>query len=360
MEFFDKSCSNAGKYNRRSSLEGWCFGLYGIRYVHILPYSVIRAITDWRFYSSTMLNVKIRDIKRWFRHRYNRVRANYSLKKDKGGVRAVIPDRHRKKVTYIKYLLTAIGLLSAFYIFASVFVAFVFGLLIFVISTMLERVAFRHPYLFIHPLPNFDLDNDKWVGCGFGYAVPPDSTLQIPLVSMMIDDLEYAKKLSSLFLAWTSGKHSDKDRNIQVSVVVLNPNEYIFFFYPNPKRPIARRFFQSARDKLRQISLTDEVGEGHVTLVLGKRCHVGLESYFPEFRQRYRSGVPVMFEFVLPPYNNPKSTPEIKPFVLFDLQIKDKSELTRKDFVYEMVGDYKTGGKWQGPEHLNPDHQQEK
>ena len=172
---------------------------------------------------------------------------------------------------------------------------------------------------------------------------------------MMVTDLEYAKKLTSLFLSWTGGKYHDKDKNIRVTVVVTNPKEYIFFFYPNPKRPIASRFFQSARDKLRQKSLSDEIGEHHVTLVLGKRCSVGPKSYFPQFRERYRNGIPVMFDFVLPPYGTPRSAPEIHSLILFDFQIKDKSELTRKDFVYEMVEGYqKIKGRWQGPPELEP------
>jgi len=171
----------------------------------------------------------------------------------------------------------------------------------------------------------------------------------------MVTDLEYAKKLTSLFLAWTGGKYHDRDKNIQATVVVTKPEEYIFFFYPNPKRPIASRFFQSERDKLRQKSLSDEIGENHVTLVLGKRCSVGPKSYFPQFRKRYRNGIPVMFDFVLPPYDTPRTTPDIRSLILFDFQIKDKNELTRKDLVYEMVEDYqKIKGKWQGPPELEP------
>jgi hypothetical protein len=301
------------------------------------------------------LEERVYKVKRRITLWFNRIRGNYSVKNKDGRIRAVIPDHHRQTVTYIKYFFTVVGLLSGFLVFTSVFVGFGLGIFIFTISSMLERIVFRHSYLFIHPLPNFDLDNEKWVGCGFGYAVPPNSTSQIPLVSMMVIDQEYAKKLTSLFLSWTGGKYHDEEKNIQVTVVVTKPNEYIFFFYPNPKRPVASRFFQSARDKLRQKSLTDEIREGHVTLVLGKRCSVNSTSYFPQFRKRYRSGVPVMFDFVLPPYGTPRSTHGIPSFVLFDFQIKNESELTRKDFVYEMVEGYKKiKGKWQGPPEFEP------
>lgn len=310
---------------------------------------------DFKLFRAGKLEERIYKVKRKLTLRLNRFRSNYVLKKEGGRVRVVIPERYQKVATYIKYFFTIAGLLSGLIAFSSVLIGFGFGVLIFAVSSLLELIAFRHSYLFIHPLPNFDLDNEKWVGCGFGYAGPLNSGDQIPLVSMMVTDLEYAKKLTSLFLAWTGGNYHDKDKNIQVTVVVTKPEEYVFFFYPNPKRPIANRFFQSARDKLRNKSLSDEIGEHHVTLVLSKRCSVGPTSYFPQFRQRYRNGIPVMFDFVLPPYDTPRAASEIPSFVLFDFQIKDKSELTRKDFVYEMVeGFQKIKGKWQGPSELEP------
>jgi|GEM_PF-2630414 len=307
------------------------------------------------FFQKDKLKERIYKIKRRATLRMNRFRANYGLKKKRGRVQIVMPEYRRKTITYIKYFFTGVGLLSGLIMFSSVLIGFGFGVLIFAVSSILELIVFRHSYLFIHPLPSFDLDNDKWVGCGFGYVVPSNSTDQIPLVSMMVTDLEYAKKLTSLFLAWTGGEYHDKDKNIQVTIVVTKPKEYIFFFYPNPKRPIASRFFQSARDKLRQRSLSDEIGEHHVSLVLGKRCSVGPTSYFLKFRERYRNGIPVMFDFVLPPYDTPHAAPDIHPFILFDFQIKDKNELTRKDLVYGMIEGYqKIKGKWQGPPELAP------
>ncbi len=89
-------------------------------------------------------------------------------------------------------------------------------------------------------------------------------------------------------------------------------------------------------------------------MVLGKRCYIGKGSYFQEFRKRFENGVPVAFDFILPPYNPISPTKEIPSFVFFDFEIKDKSELTRKDFVYEMVYNYEKGGSWQGPPEDDP------
>ena len=140
-----------------------------------------------------------------------------------------------------------------------------------------------HPTVFIHALPNFEVDNNKWVGVGFGYASPPNREYDIPLVSMMITDLDYAKKIESLFLQWTGGLYKDEDKNVQIRIVATKPDEYIFLCYPNPKRPLAKDFFDQVKQELRQTSLEDEIGEGHITFVLGKKCSVGPSSYFPQY-----------------------------------------------------------------------------
>lgn len=297
-----------------------------------------------------MIPEKVYKVIRRLQLRLNRFRSEYQLRRKDKFIKVVIPERHRRKLRLLKYLFTAVGMLSAFVIFVSVWVAFLFGFAVYLISLLLERTAFAHPYAFIHPLPDFELDPEKWVGIGFGYATPPNSEYDIPLVSMMVTDLEYAKKLAGLFLEWTGGSYEDESKNVQIVIVATNPREYIFLCYPSPKRPVAQRFFQSARDTLRNSSLEDEVAEHHLALVLGKRCKVGKDSYFPEFRRRYRSGVPVEFGFILPPFSQPKTTHELPPFVFFDFSIKDKSELTRKDFAYDAIWSLKRGGKWQGPD----------
>lgn len=298
---------------------------------------------------------KYRHIRRRVTLFFNRIRARYQVRKDGKFFRIVIPNQHRNKVRFLKYIFTAVGLLSAFIIFGSVFTAFLFGLAIYLITLLIEKTVFMHPMVFIHALPDFEIDLNKWIGVGFGYTVPLNGEYHIPLVSMIITDLDYAKKIASLFLQWTGNSYKDEEKNVQIRIVVTKPDKYIFLCYPNPKRPIAKNFFEKAKQELRQSSLEDEVAEGHVTFVLGKRCSVSGTSYFPEFRRRYREDVPVAFEFILPPFENPQPAREIPTFVFFDFAIKDKSELTRKDFAYDAIYSFEYGGEWQGPEHLDPD-----
>ncbi|MDD5626758.1 MAG: hypothetical protein PHW01_01960 [Patescibacteria group bacterium] len=150
-----------------------------------------------------MIIEKLYQFIRRLRLRFNRFRFEYQLRRKNKHFKIVIPEHHRGKIKFLKYFSTAITLLSAFIIFDSVWVAFAFGCVVYLISLLLEKTAFAHPHAFIHLLPDFELDPDKWVGVGFGYATPPGGKYNIPLVSMMITDLEYAKKLEGLFLKWT-------------------------------------------------------------------------------------------------------------------------------------------------------------
>lgn len=298
---------------------------------------------------------KYRHIRRRITLFLNRIRASYQVRKNGKFFRIIIPNQHRNKVRSLKYIFTTVGLLSAFIVFGSVFTAFLFGLAIYLVTLIIEKTVFMHPVMFIHALPDFEIDSNKWLGAGFGYATSPNGGNDIPLVSMIITDLDYAKKIASLFLTWTNNSYKDEEKNVQIRIITTKPNEYIFFCYPNPKRPIAKNFFEKEKQELRQSSLEDEVAEEHVIFILGKRCSVGDTSYFPQFKRRYREGVPVMFEFILPPFENPQPTHEIPHFVFFDFAIKDKSDLTRKDFTYDAIYSFEHGGEWQGPEHLNPD-----
>jgi hypothetical protein len=280
---------------------------------------------------------------------FNRQRFGFGVRRRSRFFQVVVPDRHQKKVRYLKYFFAGVGLLSAFVVFQSVWYAFGFSLGLFFISLLLERTIFAHPAMFLHALPATGLDPDKWFGVSFGYARPPGGPVDIPLVGMMVADVDYAKKLERLFLSWTNGEYEDEKKNLRISVVVTGPREYIFLCHPSLKRPVAKRFFDGARKELRQTSLEDLIIECHGMIVLGKRCRLSPDSYFPEFRRRYSSGTPVMFGFYIPPFDEVRLCPGVSTFIIFDFSIKEKSALTRRDFEYDAIGDFEVGGKWQGP-----------
>lgn len=295
------------------------------------------------------LNQKYRHIRRRMHLFVNRIRSSYRVKRDGKFFRIVIPNQYRNKIRFLKYLFTAIGLFSVFIVFSSVLISFLSGIVIYLLTLILEKTVFMHPVMLIHALPDFEIDTEKWVGVGFGYTVLLDEGFEIPLVSMVVTDLDYAKKIADFFLQCTGGSFRDEEKNIKIDVVVTDSDEYIFLCYPNPRRPLARKFFKKEKRNLQKISLEDEVAEMHLTFVFGKRCKIEPASYFPEFRNRYRNGVPIMFEFIVPPFDLKKPTKEIPPFIFFDFSIKERSRLTRKDFAYDAIYSFEHGGSWQGP-----------
>lgn len=299
------------------------------------------------------MSEKIHKIIRKLKFRINYIRSNFKLEKSKKSIKFLIPQKYQENIKYLKYFLSLAGLFSSLLIFNSAWISFLIAVLFYIISLFLEKTAFIHLYAFIHPMPEFEINPDKWVGVGFGYKQTLDKEIDIPLVSMVVTDLEYARKLENLFLKWTNENRIDEEKNVQISVTVTDEDEYIFLFYPSPKRQVARKFFQSARDKLKNQSLNDEVGELHATFIFGKRCKIGKSSYFPQFRKRYREGVPVMFDFIISLNGNSRVVSEIPSFIFFDFSIKDKSELTRKDLAYDAIDIFKHGGKWQGPTEEN-------
>jgi len=73
-------------------------------------------------------------------------------------------------------------------------------------------------------------------------------------------------------------------------------------------------------------------------LVFGKHCQITENSYFSTFRQKYRQGIPFIFRLVVLDGDGQMTKIEdIDDFLLFDLKIKDKAELDRKDVEYDLL-----------------------
>src|SRR3990167_805737 len=115
---------------------------------------------------------KFRHIRRRITLFFNRIRARYQIRKDGKSFRIVIPNHQRKKVRFLKYIFTVVGLLSAFIVFGSVWVAFLFGLAIYLITLVIEKAVFMHPMVFIHALLFLKINNKKWLGFVFVKASP--------------------------------------------------------------------------------------------------------------------------------------------------------------------------------------------
>ncbi|MFA7331947.1 MAG: hypothetical protein WC326_12835 [Candidatus Delongbacteria bacterium] len=242
------------------------------------------------------------------------------------------------------------GLLSSFISFQSVVVAFVFGLVLFILGKVFEFFAFAHPAAFLHALPTFDIDPAKWTGMVFGYACPPDKSIpDVPLVGMAISDHSYARQLSELLLVWSDQEKDDKDGCIVVRVIILNESEYMIICRPGINRKRAKDFFDLQRQNLSKVSLMDIVVEHHGMIVFGKRCVITASSFFPKFREKYKDGTPVIFGFFDADRPELGFIDALPQFRLSSFSIVRKNELTRHDPEYDLLPLWETGGVWQGP-----------
>ena len=177
-----------------------------------------------------------------------------------------------------------------------------------------------------------------WLGVFFGYAENPGNQDQIPIVGWFMSDSEYARKVHSLLLQWSYGKLRDEMNNIRASVVVDENDDYIFFCYPDMERKTAARFYEKIEKERKKTSLTDVHHKQMIMLVFGKRCLITANSYFPTFRKRYRDGIPYMFRLVVLDGNGqPAKIEGLDDFILFNLKIKNRTELDRKDIEYDLL-----------------------
>ncbi|MBC8375005.1 MAG: hypothetical protein H8E26_03100 [FCB group bacterium] len=201
----------------------------------------------------------------------------------------------------------------------------------------MEKTLFSYRTMYIHPLPEFEIKNEKWVGCFFGYAQPLDQTIKIPLIGIAISDVEYARLIHGLLLKWTMGELNDNAKNITVRVIVDNPQEYVFYLYPNILKQNAQKFYESVERERKKESLSDIHHRFAVTQILGKRCEIFANSFFSQFRHLYKPGDPCHFQIRLQLANGAtEEIPDLEGFLIHDFAIMEKSELTRKDLEYEL------------------------
>lgn len=268
----------------------------------------------------------------------NRLRFDINVQRKGRFAQVIFPERFKSFVRTIKIVLTLIGLTSAFFFFQSVFVSFLFGLVIYLLITAFDKLVFSYNSLYVHLLPDFEIEPEKWLGAFFGYAEDPRNTGHIPMVGLVMSDPEYARKVHSLLLRWSYGKLKDEENNICVSVIVENNNEYIFFCYPNMERETATHFYKYVEKVRKKKSLTDVHHKQMTMQIFGKRCQITANSYFPTFREIYKEGVPYLFQMAVPGDDGqPHEIAGLDDFIFFNLKIKDRGELDRKDIEYDLL-----------------------
>ena len=268
----------------------------------------------------------------------NRLRLTFQFRKKGYFFEIIVPEKYRSYIKTTKYFLTFIGLISAFFYFKSVFIAFLFGLGIYLLSSLLEKIIFSYANLYIQPLPDFEIESNKWIAMGFGYAEEPKLKSHIPLVRIVFSNEEYGRKIYSLLISWNYDQLKDVDNNICTSIILDGKDDYIFFCYPSIKRETVTEFFKTCEREWKEKSLTDVQMRDFLTLILGKRFKITPLSYLPTFLKRYRDGSPYLFEIAkTTPQGSTEKIEGTHTIFKFNLKVKNKDELTRKDIEYDLL-----------------------
>jgi hypothetical protein len=268
----------------------------------------------------------------------NRIFFDFKVKRERYNLRVMVPGKYKPLVKTLKILLTLIGLFSAFIVFQSVFIAFLFGLAVYALTTILEKIIFTYSSLYVHPFPSFTLEQEKWLGVFWGYAKDPKNGYEIPLIGLQFSDEDYARKIYDLLLSWALGKHNDKSNNVKLGTILTDDNSYTFFCYPSIERETAKAFYGKAETDLKKESKNDIHNRLAMMLVLAKSFDIIEGSYFPTFRKRYRDGVPYLFQLgVTGEDGSIQQVSNTDKFIFYNLKILDKRDLTRKDIEYDML-----------------------
>lgn len=267
----------------------------------------------------------------------NRLRFTIGITHTKHFFLIILFEKYKPVVRIIRFTLTLIGLFSAFLVFQSIIYAFLFGLLIYGLSTLFERTVFSYRTMYVHILPDFKIQNDKWVGCLFGYGETPDHRIAVPIIGMALSEEDYARSIHRLLMQWTMGEPNDLNKNVTVKVVVTNPTEYIFYVYPNILKTSATVFYGEVDEERKKDSLTDIQHRFAVMFVLGKSCQIFEGSSFARFREVYQAGCPVHFQIQVQSEDGRTSPiPDLEDIIIHDFSIQNIDELTRKDLEYDL------------------------
>ena len=130
----------------------------------------------------------------------------------------------------------------------------------------------------------------------------------------------------------------DESKCVALGVVVLPGGGYDFFIYPTLNRSPVKAFHDAVEGERSKGDASSVHHRMVIMQVLRRHFEPSPNSYFPQFRKRYREGVPVMFQlFLQGPNGQPHQISSLLPMILFGLKIKERNQLTRKDPEYDLL-----------------------
>jgi len=282
------------------------------------------------------IKIKFLSLKKYFYLKLNRFRLSFRIRKIEGRLRIYVHEKNKRKIKNVKWIFSISGLIFSLIILPPLY-SFLIALFLFLSSLSIEKFFFFFVSFYVHYLPDFEINNDLWLGMMFGYGEPPDRKFQIPIVGLLFSDEGYAKKFFSLLRIWNYGLLEDKDNNFVISIILDTDDSYLTYIYPNISRQTAKEFFSYVESK-RKKTFPEEL---HVRLFAFlftmKRFIITEKSYFPTFMRRYNDGVPYRLEAFIGTEENWKIAEKIPGFTKFNLKIKKRTDLNREDIEYDLL-----------------------
>ncbi len=270
---------------------------------------------------------------------FDRFRYSFRFQKSGRFFNIIILEKYKSYIKNIKFIITLVGLFSAYIVFNSVHIAFIFGLILFLIGWFFERFIFLYSTLYLHPHPSFRLYPNKWIGCLFGCIVPAgNKDIELPLVGATYNDIEYAKNIHSLILSWTHGEYDDNKKNVLLSVII-DKDKYYFFIYPNYENEYAQKKLKKFKKRIKKMDINGVAEFQYLTFILGRRFDISDKSYLPVFRKKYRNGnTPFIYKFYYAQdVSKQEMINDLRDFIFYNLKIKERKNLTHKDLEYSLL-----------------------
>lgn len=271
-----------------------------------------------------------------FRKWNNFRRSFISLRFRKGLPRLIVHEKYEKLIKWTLRILVIIGILSSILTLPFWWMSLIFAFILFGLEQFLEKTIFQYTSIFIQPLPNFTYDPQRWLGMAFAFPVQSEKERLLNVVGCLFDDEDYAKKFFNLLRAWNYMNKIDYERNICLSFIIENDENYSVYLYPNLERDIVKQAFKEIEEERKFEKYGKEHQQLVVQIIFCKQFSYGPDSQLKKFIETQQKEKPFwLMPFIKTQDGRFKILENIDPILIFHFKVKKRDELTKKEIEYQ-------------------------
>lgn len=246
-----------------------------------------------------------------------------------------IHEKFEKIVKWSLRILSLIGILTSFISF-DYFTGIIITVLIFVIEQILEKVIFEYTIFYIPTFPDFDIEYEKWLSTGYYILEEENRHLLLEgnysFMGPLYEDKEYAAKFFNFIKSWNNFESSDKENNINISIIIENNKKYTMYLYPNYSQKILDNFFNKYKKEL----ALEKYGKTQQELVMQfifwhKNLNQG--NFFHRFIEDFKISKHFYFVPFYLENDNAKMIEELK-ILKTQIKIKNRSDVKNNEIEY--------------------------